>query len=290
MRFHILLSLGLGCMASPCKPSSSAVTTAATESSSTETSNPTSTIALSASMTEAMSSETSELSTISSIVSPGSIASTESVSTILSTSSFTTEASSAPTTDATTLFTTTSASPDTTASSPATTSSVAPIAYRVKAQDGPIPNAIVRYSPTSGGVLEIASTPTDGSVEAVLSIDPDTGYLSSNGHEMCTISDITNRYATIHVCYDFEVTEQTRFTCEFDAGGSLQCRAPKLSCFYTEDEDGESTTVCTNTGEFWTQLYARSIAPGKYDIGIGRANLPTATWTPVNLLLQGLQS
>ncbi|KAF5267666.1 hypothetical protein FOXYS1_1460 [Fusarium oxysporum] len=261
MRFHILLSLGLGCMASPCKPSSSAVTTAATESSSTETSNPTSTIALSASMTEAMSSET-----------------------------FTTEASSAPTTDATTLFTTISASPGTTTSSPATTSSVAPIAYRVKAQDGPIPNAIVRYSPTSGGVLEIASTPTDDSVEAVLSIDPDTGYLSSNGHEMCTISDITNRYTTIHICYDFEVTEQTRFTCEFDAGGSLQCRAPKLSCFYTEDEDGESTTVCTNTGEFWTQLYARSIAPGKYDIGIGRANLPTATWTPVDLLLQELQS
>ncbi|KAJ4123450.1 hypothetical protein NW765_006469 [Fusarium oxysporum] len=218
MRFHILLSLGLGCMASPCNPSSSAVTTAATESSSTETSNPTSTIALSASMTEAMSSET------------------------------------------------------------------------VKAQDGPIPNAIVRYSPTSGGVLEIASTPTDDSVEAVLSIDPDTGYLSSNGHEMCTISDITNRYTTIHICYDFEVTEQTRFTCEFDAGGSLQCRAPKLSCLYTEDEDGESTTVCTNTGEFWTQLYARSIAPGKYDIGIGRANLPTATWTPVDLLLQELQS
>ncbi|RKK43487.1 hypothetical protein BFJ67_g9637 [Fusarium oxysporum f. sp. cepae] len=264
MRFYILLSLGLGCMASPCKPSSSAVTTAATESSSTETSNPTSTIALSASMTEAMSSETSELSTISSIVSTGSIASTESVSTILSTSNFITEASSAPTTDATTLFTTTSASPDTTTSSPATTSSVAPIAYRVKALDGPIPNAIVRYSPTSGGVLEIASTLTDGSVEAVLSIDPDTGYLSSNGYE-CALSP----------------TSPT---------DTLQFTAPKLSCSYTEDEDGESTTVCTNTGEFWTQLYARSIAPGKYDIGIGRANLPTATWTPVDMLLQELQS
>ncbi|KAI7771499.1 hypothetical protein LZL87_010939 [Fusarium oxysporum] len=288
MRFHILLSLGLGCMASLCKPSSSSVATAATESSSIETSNPTPTIIFSASITEAMSSETSELSTISSIVSTGSTGSTESVSSILSTSSFTAEASSASTTDATTVFTTTSASPDTTTSSPATTSSVAPIVCRAIVQDGPIPNALIRYSPASEGVLEIANTPTGGSAGAVLSIEPDTGYLSSNGHEMCTISDITNRYATIHVCYDFEVSEQRRFTCEFDDGGSLQCRAPKLSCSYTEDEDGESTTVCANTGEFWTQLYARSIAPGKYDIGIGRANLPTATWTPIGVLLQEL--
>ncbi|EXK36368.1 hypothetical protein FOMG_09547 [Fusarium oxysporum f. sp. melonis 26406] len=265
-------------MASPCKPSSSVVTTAATESSSTETSNPTSTIALSASMTEAMSSETSELSTISSIVSTGSIASTESVSTILSTSNFITEASSAPTTDATTLFTTTSASPDTTTSSPATTSSVAPIAYRVKALDGPIPNAIVRYSPTSGGVLEIASTLTDGSVEAVLSIDPDTGYLSSNGYE-CALSP-TSPTDTLQFTYATTSRSQSKRASPANLMPVVRCNAERQS----------SPALTLKTKMFWTQLYARSIAPGKYDIGIGRANLPTATWTPVDMLLQELQS
>jgi hypothetical protein len=127
-------------------------------------------------------------------------------------------------------------------------------------------------------------------MEAMLSIEPDTGYLLSNGNEMCTIYDSGNRYAVIHACYDFEATWETRFTCEIDNGGSLQCRAPKLSCSMTQDDDDNSVTTCTNTGEFWTQLYARYIVAGKYDIGIGPANLPTSVWTPVGLLLQELES
>ncbi|KAF4456180.1 hypothetical protein F53441_1664 [Fusarium austroafricanum] len=200
MRFHILLSLAISCMASPCKPSSSSsdIATPTSELSFAESSSAVSSVTWSASSTKSTTLETSGTSTIASTESSGatssvtlspsatestsletfettaiastvSVSSTYSASTMVSTSNLNTETAS-PTTTTKSLFRTTTDSSDITTSSPATASST-------------LTSATIAPESTDSAITSVpASTSTSDSAistTSISTIEAETSFTST---------------------------------------------------------------------------------------------------------------
>ncbi|KAJ4138550.1 hypothetical protein NW768_002393 [Fusarium equiseti] len=97
-------------------------------------------------------------------------------------------------------------------------------------------------------------------------MEPETGYLLSEGVRQCVAFDVTNYLIRILGCPAIMLPQHEYVTCDPVGadGDELRCGVAELKCVLSGVGSGR---LCERTGTKWTQIQALPWLPGRYFVG-----------------------